>query len=356
MPKNNRLYLLSIPLLTAVILLGYFMFNKKEKAGENVPATIQPELAKYVSPISINYLRSLEIDSEPPVIEEELVDGSNYKRYLASYQSEGNKIYGLLMVPQTSPPDGGFPAIIFCHGYIPPNQYRTTEGYVTYVDYLARNGFIVFKIDYRGNGNSEGDPSGSYFSSAYTIDAISALKSIQKYNPINPNRIGIWGHSMAGNLVLRAMLVSGEIKAGVIWAGAVYSYKDFASYGINDSSYVHRPFETKEGEAQKDRETSPEMQKIRSDPDSINFDDSFWQSISLTANLNYLTKPLQIHHAVNDPTVNIAYSRDLVEVLKANSKEYEFFEYPNGGHNLTSPAFETAMRRTTDFFKAKLSE
>ena len=42
----------------------------------------------------------------------------------------------------------------------------------------------------------------------------------------------MWGHSMAGNLVLRAMLIEPEIKAGVIWAGAVYSYDDFAKYGI----------------------------------------------------------------------------------------------------------------------------
>ncbi|OGC57923.1 hypothetical protein A3H26_00605 [candidate division WWE3 bacterium RIFCSPLOWO2_12_FULL_36_10] len=307
-----------------------------------------------MSPISIDYLRSLNIQSDSVKIEEELSNGSNYKRYIASYLSEGNKVYGLLTLPLTEIPKGGFPAIVFNHGYIPPSQYVTTQSYVSYVDYLARNGFVVFKIDYRGNGNSEGDASGSYFSSAYTIDAINALKALQKFDQVNPNRIGMWGHSMAGNVVLRAMLVSKDIKAGVIWSGAVYSYKDFVTYKINDSNYAHKPFETKEGTAQKDRETSSEIQKIRNDSQTIDFNNSFWSSISLTKNIKYLTSPLQIHQATDDPVVNIGYSRDLVRVLKDNDKNYEFYEYSGGGHNINSPYFETAMERTVKFFMDKL--
>lgn len=223
-----------------------------------------------------------------------------------------------------------------------------------YMDYLAKNGFVVFKIDYRGNGRSEGDPSGSYFSSAYTIDAISALKSLQKFDKVDPKRIGIWGHSMAGNVVLRAMLVSKEIKAGVIWAGAVYSYEDFVKYKISDNSYVHKPYESKEGVSQKNREISPEIQKIRSDPKSIDFNSDFWTSISLTKNINYLSSPLQIHHSSSDPVVDIGYSKDLVKILKDNSKVYEFYEYEGGGHSISSPYFEKAMERTVNFFNKNL--
>jgi dipeptidyl aminopeptidase/acylaminoacyl peptidase len=310
--------------------------------------------APSASPISINYLRTLDITSDGIKIEEELADGSNYKKYIASYLSEGNKVYGLLTVPDEAMPTGGYPAIVFNHGYIPPTQYETTKGYVAYVDYLARNGFVVFKIDFRGNGKSEGDPSGSYFSSAYTIDAISAVKSLEKYEKVNPSRIGMWGHSMAGNATLRSMLVSGDIKAGVIWSGAVYSYQDFAKYGITDNSYVHKPDVTKEGQGQSNRETSPEIQKIRSDPGSIDFQNDFWKSISLTSNIKYLSAPLQIHHVKSDPVVNVGYARDLVSVLKENSKTYEYFEYDGGGHNISSPYFETAMERTVNFFKDNL--
>ena len=47
--------------------------------------------------------------------------------------------------------------IVFNHGYIPPAEYRTTERYVAYVDGFARNGYIVFRPDYRGHDQSEGE-------------------------------------------------------------------------------------------------------------------------------------------------------------------------------------------------------
>jgi dipeptidyl aminopeptidase/acylaminoacyl peptidase len=349
------IFLISIS-ITALYLLRA---GNSEAGTTNVTSSFTSDEQKteepgYVSPISIDYLRTLKIDSPAPVIEEELSDGSNYKKYVASYISEGNKIYGYLTVPIGTPPEGGYPAIVFNHGYIPPAQYVTTQNYVSYVDSLARNGFVVFKIDLRGHGNSEGNATGSYFSSAYTIDAVSAVKSLQKYESVNPERIGIWGHSMSGNLVLRAMLVSDDIKAGVIWAGAVYSYEDFGKYGISDNSYVRRPQQPSEQREDLHRENSPEVQKLRDNPEEVDLNSDFWTSISLTKNINYFSGALALHHAVNDDVVDIGYSRELAEVLKSAGKDYSVYEYEGGGHNIVSPYYETAMQRTVDFFNEKL--
>lgn len=355
MKKSLIMLLVLIMILVVPIFVSYNRNGQAKILSKKTTSNVnQKIIPSNPSPISIDYLRSLNIVSEKVKIEEELADGNNYKRYIASFSSEGNKVYSLLTVPIDKEPPGGFPAIIFNHGYIPPSQYQTTEGYVSYVDYLARNGFVVFKIDFRGNGRSEGDPSGSYFSSAYTIDLISALKSLQKFEKVNSKKIGVWGHSMAGNAILRAMLISNEIKAGVIWSGAVYSYQDFVKYKISDNSYIHRPFESKEGDSQKNRETSPEIQKIRSNPKTIDFNNDFWTAISLTKNIKYLSSPLQINHSTSDPVVDIGYSKDLVKVLKDNNKIYEFYEYEGGEHNITSPYFEQAMERTVNFFKKNL--
>jgi dienelactone hydrolase len=300
--------------------------------------------------ITLEYLRNLKIAGSEITIEQNLADGPNYHQYLASYVSQGNKIYALLTVPFGNPPPGGFKAIVFCHGYIPPTVYRTTERYTAYVGYLARSGFVVFKIDYRGNGKSEGEPAGTYFSPGYTIDAIAALKSLQRMAIIDPQGIGMWGHSMAGNLVLRAMEMEPDVQAGVIWAGAVYSYDDFTKYGINDTSYRPPPTRESEGESG-GRSLTQQIFDAYGRPDTSV---AYWKAVALTENIDYLTKPLQIHHALDDPVVNVGYSIDLAAVLKAHGKEYEFYTYEGGGHNLVSPYFDQAMQRTVAFFKDHL--
>ena len=157
----------------------------------------------------------------------------------------------------------------------------------------------------------------------------------------------MWGHSMAGNLVLRAMLIEPEIQAGVIWAGAVYSYDDLTAYGIVDNSY--RPPATPEGTDRPRR--SQEIYDEYGRPDSQT---DYWRAVSLTENIEFLDRPLQIHHAQDDPVVNIQYSEDLATVLLANGKEYEFYVYEAGGHNMISPFFDEAMLRTIQFFREEL--
>ncbi len=319
--------------------------------GTNTPTPTQTEVVFAVGEdITLPYLRTLDIQGSEIVFEEELEHRWNYSQYLVSYISEGNKIYGLLTIPEGEPPEGGFKAIVFNHGYIPPTVYRTTERYLAYVHHLASSGFVVFKIDYRGHGNSEGEPSGSYFSPGYTIDAIAALKSLQKMDIIDPQGIGMWGHSMAGNLVLRAMLIEPDIKAGVIWAGAVYSYDDFVKYGINDNTY--RPPATSDPNGGADRRRrSREIFETYGSPDS---QVDYWRAVSLTENLEYLNSPIQLHHAQDDSVVNIGYSFDLAVELQANNKVYEFYTYEGGGHNLYSPYFDQAILRTAEFFRKYL--
>jgi len=300
--------------------------------------------------LTIRYLRNLEIQGSEITFQERLANGPGYRRHLVSYQSEGLQVYGLLTVPLEEPPEGGFQAVVFNHGYIPPNEYRTTARYEAYVNYLARSGLVVFKIDYRGHGRSEGVPTGTYFSPAYTIDAVSALKSLQRLDIVDPQGIGMWGHSMAGNLVLRAMLVEPDIQAGVIWSGAVYSYGDFFTFGIKDRTYQPPPT-PEEGQGTDPRRSIRAIIETYGEPDPAS---AYWEAVSLTENIHYLGRPLQLHHAEDDPVVNVGYSIGLAGVLQEQGADYQLYTYPEGGHNLVSPYFDQAMRRTVDFFRENL--
>ncbi len=184
----------------------------------------QPTPTPTPHPLTIESMRERSYPGSDITIEETLQPGSNYSRYRASYQSEGLKIYALLTVPNGEKPATGWPVIIFNHGFIPPDVYRTTERYVAYVDWLARNGYIVLRSDYRGHDQSEGEARGAYGAPDYTVDVLNALASMEQFPDADPNRIGMWGHSMGGYITLRSMVITDTIKAGVIWAGVVGPY------------------------------------------------------------------------------------------------------------------------------------
>lgn len=270
---------------------------------------------------------------------------ATYTSYRASYTSDGFTIYGLLTIPIGETPEKGWPAIVFLHGYIPPTIYKTNGQYIAYVDYLARNGFVVFKPDYRGHDQSEGEARGAYNSSDYVVDALNAYDALSKFPGVNPKGIGLWGHSMSGNISMRVFAVRPTIPAVVIWAGAVYTYADMREFSIQDGSYRPPPLNT---------QLQQRRQKLRDLYGDFSADSPFWKQVAITDYVKELQGAVQIHHAVNDDVVNIGYSRNLMKVLDGTSVSHQLYEYPDGGHNIQGAAFTTAFDRTVAFFKEKL--
>lgn len=296
-----------------------------------------------LDPLSIELLKKGQYPGSDIVIEQTLDPGSSYKRYYASYKSEGLKIFALLTIPSGTPPEGGWPAIIFNHGYIPPEQYKTTEKYVAYVDGFARSGYIVFRSDYRGHDKSEGEATGAYGSSGYTIDVLNALASVKKLKEANPTRIGMWGHSLGGYITLRSMVVSKDIKAGVIWAGVVGSYEDLLNNWRRPQA---TPFPLPSGARRWRQQLVEKYGQPQDNPD-------FWNSISANSYLKDISGPLQLHHGTADESVPLLFSQKLEAQMKDAGKEVELYVYEGNDHNL-SQSFSQAMQRSIDFFNFHL--
>jgi dipeptidyl aminopeptidase/acylaminoacyl peptidase len=287
-------------------------------------------------------MRNLEYPGSEVTIVDTLSPGSNYSRHIASYQSEGLTIYALLTVPNGERPSTGWPVIIFNHGYIPPDEYQTTERYVAYVDWLARSGYIVFRSDYRGHANSEGEARGAYGSPDYTIDVLNAVASMMQFPEADPERIGMWGHSMGGYITLRAMVIDEHIKAGVIWAGVVGSYPDL----FNRGTQTPVPNATPRFRGI----WRNELIETYGSPDA---NPEFWNSISANAYLGDLSGPIQLHHGTSDETVPVDNSEVLYQQILDADKTVEIYLYPNDNHNLSN-SFSLAMQRTITFFNTYL--
>lgn len=344
---NTRIVLLTV--LTLVILFAFIASSKLPKNDTKELGTKTQQVndggpEENIHPLSIAALRSAEHPGSDIVIEQTLEPGSNYSRAITSYKSDGLKIYALLTVPNGTPPAGGWPVVIFNHGFIPPAQYRTTERYIAYTDAFSRNGYIVFRSDYRGHGSSEGTGS-SYGSNGYTIDVLNAVASMKKYPAANPDKIGMWGHSMGGHITLRSMVVNKDIKAGVIWAGVVASYPDLLNNWRRRqmTSPAPSPLPGNTNTSRNWRQTLvTQYGEPKDNPE-------FWNSISANSYLSDISGPLQLHHGTADHSVPHAFSETLAEQMKKAKKEVELYIYPGDEHDIPVN-FGIAMERSVAFF------
>jgi dipeptidyl aminopeptidase/acylaminoacyl peptidase len=334
--------LLIVLLLLVTAISSYLYWKSRTPATPlTLSEVVETETAAVeINPLSIQALKNQQFPGSELVIERELTEKSNYKQYIASYLSEGFKQYGLLTVPKATPPEEGIPIIIFNHGYIQPSVYRTTERYVAYVDGFARSGYVVFKPDYRGHGESEGEAVGGYGSNAYTIDVLNALASVQRLSYVNPQAVGMWGHSMGGHVTLRAMVVNPDIKAGVIWAGVLAPYSDL----LNNWRRSNRPAPPVASNSA--RSWRYRLSETFGTPEQ---NPEFWNSLSAHAYLDDISGPIQLQHGTGDTSVPVEFSQNLEKLMKDEGKDVELYIYPGDDHNL-SRNFSVAMQRSLTFF------
>lgn len=178
--------------------------------------------------------------------------------FLASYDSDGNRIYTRIDVPDSAPPAAGYPVLIFVHGWIGRDAapgYDFSYGAESLSNRVIEDyrdaGFLVLSPALRGHGEVNGVAAegiefleawdnGSYISPMfYAIDVLNLLEGLETLESadwsgwgldhgvrFDAGRINISGHSQGGDAALTALAVSGEgssikntLAAGSIWSG-----------------------------------------------------------------------------------------------------------------------------------------
>jgi dipeptidyl aminopeptidase/acylaminoacyl peptidase len=139
--------------------------------------------------------------------------------------------------------------------------------------------------------------------------------------------------------MLRSMVISRDVKAGVVWAGVIVSYPDLLTRWRRSAGAAPPP-------------SSP-ARRWRNDwvaqygsPDE---NPELWNSISANSYLADISGPIQLHHGTGDETVPLEFSQILSQEMQQVGKSVEYYEYPGDNHNLSN-YFSLAMQRTIAFF------
>ena len=161
-------------------------------------------------------------EPEPPYpYEEEDVAYANLKAWA--------KLAGTLTYPRKG---GPFPAVLLVSGGGAQNRDGLILGhrpFLVMADYLTRQGIVVLRVDDRGVGASTGDRSRAT-AEDYAQDALAGVEFLKKRPEVDPQRIGLIGHSEGGTVASLAAAQSGDIAFIVMLAspglpGEEYNYQ-----------------------------------------------------------------------------------------------------------------------------------
>jgi fermentation-respiration switch protein FrsA (DUF1100 family) len=115
-----------------------------------------------------------------------------------TFTSSGLRCSGWLYVPDDLKIGKKAPAIVMAHGLTAVKEMGLND----FAERFVTAGFVTMVFDYRFFGDSEGEPRGQVFPYEMVEDYRNAITWVSDRPEVDSQRIGIWGTSMSGGLVL----------------------------------------------------------------------------------------------------------------------------------------------------------
>jgi len=232
--------------------------------------------------------------------------GEPYTEEAISFPSGGLTLRAVLARPYG---DGAFASYVHVHGSVMPQVANhppwngLAEG--SYLQILAREGYVVLRLARRGHFGSEGTSynysATSPGQSAYAVyssiqtdatDLLAAVEYLRTRSFVDPDRVAVGGHSVGGIVSVLAGARDPKLRAVISLAGG-FAWRD----------------------------------NLRGET-STPFVDSAWKESART-----MTAPVLILWSKNDTLLEVDVGRDLEKRLRAAGKRVEMIVYPPYGQN-----------------------
>ncbi len=102
------------------------------------------------------------------------------------------------------------PAVLVLHGF---TGYKDEKHIHEFATLLAEAGFVTLRFDTSGFGDSEGSIEKDFRVSNYLSDIEAASEFLLQQPNVDPNRLGICGHSMGAGLSIIAAALNNKFRA-----------------------------------------------------------------------------------------------------------------------------------------------
>jgi hypothetical protein len=127
-----------------------------------------------------------------------------------SFRSVGLLCSGTLYVPDGLEPGRKAPAIILASGFAGEKSFGVTG---SFAERFSQSGFIALTFDYRHFGDSEGEPRHQLFPLDEVEDVRNAVTWMAGQPEVDASRIGLWGTSYGGGIVVYTATFDRRVKA-----------------------------------------------------------------------------------------------------------------------------------------------
>lgn len=225
---------------------------------------------------------------------------------------DGLEIPAVLYKPLSASPDNPAPALVWVHGG-PGGQSRV--GYSPTIQHLVNHGYAVLAVNNRG--------SGGYGKTFYHMDdrkhgdvdlkdVVYGRRYLESLNWVDGSRVGIFGGSYGGFMVMAALAFEPEaFDVGIDIFGVtnwVRTLKSIPPWWESFREYLY-----------------DEM----GDPAT---DEERHRAISPLFHAKNIVKPVLVIQGSNDPRVLQVESDEMVAAIKANGVPVEYIVFPDEGH------------------------
>lgn len=192
--------------------------------------------------------------------------------------------------------------------------------------YMAQQGYVVFKLDNRGSARRERRFTDAIYQTLgqrEVADQLAGIRWLAQQDFVDAKRIGVFGWSYGGYMALRLLsAASDQIAAGV----SVAPVTDWALY---DTHYVEQFIE-----------------KPQDNPEG-------YRQSAVFAHLDGLKSPLLLVHGMADDNVLFTNSTRLIDDLSNRGILFELMTYPGAKHGIAGPAKQQHVYKTIAAFLAR---